>query len=233
MAVRRIKVQEGENLTDANKEKVIALLEGDKPITKKAACEILNITYNTTRLNRILEEHKEDVAFRKNMRKKMRTQPVDTATASTIVSEYLSGTSLLDISTATYRSTNVIKNILIKYNVPIRNSSVDYLHPVFIDNDEAIKDDYVEGDLTYSARYDCPATIIKGQNTENHGMVYSLQIHGEKRKQICQPFYELADLRRVQTELNIKMTDLDAEECKRLIYEALKNQKKQEDKRRK
>ena len=235
MAVRRIKVQEGENLSDANKEKVIALLAGDKPITKKAACEILNITYNTTRLTRILEEHKEDVEFRKNMRKKMRTQPVDTATASTIVSEYLAGISLLDISTSTYRSTNVIKNTLTKYNVPIRNSAVDYFHPVFIDNDEAIKDDYVEGDLVYSARYDKPATVRDGYSNDRHGMVYTLWLHGMDRQQITQPFYELADLRRVQTELKLKMHDMEGGvntgEIGIIMREAMKNQKKQQDKR--
>lgn len=231
MATRRIKVQDGEDLSDANKDKVIALLEGDKPITKKAACEILHITYNTTRLTRILEEYKSDKEFRKDMRKRMRSQPVDNTTASQIVSEYLSGISLADISTATYRSTNVIKNVLTKYNVPIRNASVDYFHPVFIDNDEAIRDDYVKDDLVYSARYDCPATIVRGYDTEKHGMVFNLQIHGDRRKQVSQPYHELADLRKVQTELNITMVDLDSDECKRLMYDGLKNQKKQMDKR--
>lgn len=230
MASRRIKVQDGENLTDANKDKVIALLEAEKPITKKAACEMLNITYNTTRLNRIIEERKEDIKFRSDMRKKMRNTPIDIATASQIVSGYLSGTSLADLSVETYRSTNVVKNVLTKYNIPIRNTSVDYFHPVLID-DEAIKDDYVKGDLVYSARYDCPVTVEKGEMTEKHGMVYGLWIHGDKRRYVHQPYYELADLRKIQTELGITMQDFNAEEVKTLIYYGLKNQKKQEDKR--
>lgn len=235
MAVRRVKVQEGENLTDANKDKVIALLEGDKPITKKAACEMLNITYNTTRLNRIVEERKEDLAFRKDMRKRMRNTPIDTATASQIVSGYLSGESLADLSAATYRSTNVVKNVLTKYNIPIRNASVDYFHPVFIDNDEAINDDYVKGDLVYSARYDMPGTVISGKPTDKHGLVYKLQFHGNRRFTAYQPYYELADLRLVQTELNIVMQDMEggvgSGEIGIILQGALRNQKKQLDKR--
>jgi hypothetical protein len=234
MATRRVKVQDGENLTDANKDKVISLLESDNPITKKVACEILNITYNTTRLNRIIQERKDDIIFRKEMRKKMRNTPIKSTDASQIVSGYLSGSSLADLSAETYRSTNVVKNVLTKYNIPIRNASVNYFHPTLIDNDEAIKDDYVEGDLVYSARYDKPATVRTGHMTDNHGMVYSLWLHGVHRKQIAQPYYELADLRKLQTELNITMEDLTGGkdgEVTRLMYEAMKNQKKQEDKR--
>ena len=231
MAARRIKVQQGEDLSDATKEKVIALLEADKPITKKAACEILNITYNTTRLKNIIEEYKEDKEFRKNMRKKMRNQPIDTLTAKQIVSGYLSGNSLQSLSDESYRSINVIKNILSKYHIPIRNRSVDYFHPVFIENDEAIKTNYEIGDLVYSARYDTPATIMSCNDTVKYGMVYKLQIHGDKRRQVNQPYYELADLRKVQNELKVVLSDLDKETVNHLIVEALKNQKFQENKR--
>lgn len=55
MAVKRVKVKEGEKLTPSNIEKVIGLLEIEKPISKKDACELLNISYNTTRLARIIE----------------------------------------------------------------------------------------------------------------------------------------------------------------------------------
>lgn len=231
--VRGVRKQEGENLSAANIEKVIELLEPDegKPVTKKVVCEILNISYNTTRLNKIIQEHKDTIELQKNMRKKLRGIPICTATASQIVSSYLSGGSLADISDATYRSTNVVKRVLGNYNVPIRNKSVDYFHPIFIDNEEAIKDDYEKGDLVYSARYDCPATIEKGYMSGAHGMVYTLWTHGTNRQSITQPYYELADLRKVQNELNIKMYDLDAEEVKRLLWEGMKNQKKQEDKR--
>lgn len=234
MAVRRTKVKEGELLTAINIEKVIELLnpEEGKPITKKSACEILNITYNTTRLNNILEEYESDKIFKRNMRKKMRNTPIDISTASQIVSGYLSGTSLADLSEITYRSTNVVKNVLNKYNVPVRSSSVDYFNPVYLESDVQ---DYVEGDLVYSARYDKPATVRKAVMDERYGMVYTCWLHGIYRKQIVQPYYELADLRRVQTELNIKMEDMEGTsgsgEIGTILQGAMKNQKKQEDKR--
>ena len=55
----RTKKKDYEKLTDANIKHVIELLEAEKPITKKEACGILNISYNTTRLNNIIQEYKE------------------------------------------------------------------------------------------------------------------------------------------------------------------------------
>ena len=52
--IKRVKKKDYENLTSSNIEKVIALLnpgsDTDKPITKKQACDVLNIAYNTARL---------------------------------------------------------------------------------------------------------------------------------------------------------------------------------------
>jgi len=67
---KRIKKKSYENLSKVNIEKVIALLTLDisvqatespteKAITKKQACDILNIAYNTTRLSNIIEEYNE------------------------------------------------------------------------------------------------------------------------------------------------------------------------------
>ena len=60
-----VKKKEHEKLDDATIERVIGLLEGEKPITKKEACEALNIRYNTTRLKNIIEEYQEKAARRK------------------------------------------------------------------------------------------------------------------------------------------------------------------------
>ncbi|MCZ6169704.1 hypothetical protein, partial [Campylobacter ureolyticus] len=62
MATRRTKNADNERLDDASIERVIALLEpkdGTKPGTKKDACAILGIAYNTTRLTTLLEKYKE------------------------------------------------------------------------------------------------------------------------------------------------------------------------------
>jgi transposase len=227
---RGVRKQEGENLSEESIEKVIKALEKDKPITKKEACEMLSISYNTTRLNKIITEHKEKIEFRTKMRKKMRSQPIDKSTASDIASSYLSGSSLQDISNRTYRSINVVKNVLKKYNIPIRSAAVDYFHPIFIDDDDAIAENYKIGDLVYSARYDEPATIRNGHRDSRVGKVYHIWLH-KTAKFAYQAYYELADLRKLQTELDIKMKDMDAEEIRYLIAQGLISRKKQEDKR--
>ena len=67
MAYKRgVRKRAHENLSDANIRRVISALEEGS--TKKSACEMLNISYNTTRLNRIIEEFEEQenyVAIRK------------------------------------------------------------------------------------------------------------------------------------------------------------------------
>lgn len=224
---RGIRKQEGEELSNSNIDRVITALEAENPITKTEACKMLNISYNTTRLNKIIESHKEKMAFRADMRKKMRGQPIDKATASEISSSYLSGDSLSAISDKTYRSINVVKNVLKKYNIPIRNSAVTYNNPIELDPN-SWAEDYKQGDLVYSARYDEPATI-KGEHKQST-KVYKLWLHKSARFAL-QPYYELADLRKLQIELDIKMQDMDPIEIKTLIAEGLRNAKKQEDKR--
>ena len=72
---RGIKKKEGENLTDANIKKVIRLLTQENPITKREACDILNISYNTTRLSRIVEQYQADMEFRKTRMAQKRGRP--------------------------------------------------------------------------------------------------------------------------------------------------------------
>ena len=56
---RGVKKKSHEKLDSGNIQRVIDLLEQEEPITKKEACEMLNIRYNTTRLQRIIDEHTE------------------------------------------------------------------------------------------------------------------------------------------------------------------------------
>ena len=61
MATRKTKNSDDEKLDAQNLEKVIALLEPTegKPISKKDACAMLCIAYNTTRLGTLIEKYKE------------------------------------------------------------------------------------------------------------------------------------------------------------------------------
>ena len=54
---KTIRKKDGENLTNQNLEKVYKLLNQEKPITKVEACKLLNISYNTARLNKIISTY--------------------------------------------------------------------------------------------------------------------------------------------------------------------------------
>ena len=59
-----IRKKAGEKLDEATLDRVSALLNQDNPITKKEACEMLNISYNTTRLGKILDDFNEVSSYR-------------------------------------------------------------------------------------------------------------------------------------------------------------------------
>ena len=68
------KKKEHEKLTQENIQHVINLLNSEKPITKKETCQILNITYNTTRLNSI-QDFQDKLNFRAKRKAQLRGKP--------------------------------------------------------------------------------------------------------------------------------------------------------------
>lgn len=201
-----VKQKEGENLTPDNIEKVISLLAGDPPITKREACGILNISYNTTRLNKIIEEYQERLRYKEEMRKKLRGKPSTPQEELGIVKSYLMGESISSISESSYRSIDFIRHILKQYKVPERSRTQDYFHPELIP-DEYLKEDYEENDLVFSARYNAPALIRKlHQDTEKHGKVYALWLMGKEQMFAYQPWYELANLTHIQNSIGKNFT---------------------------
>ena len=64
--MRTVKRKAHENLTDDNISRVISFLRQDNPITKKEACELLNIRYNTTRLQNIIDDFEDTLKEKKD-----------------------------------------------------------------------------------------------------------------------------------------------------------------------
>ena len=62
--MRTIRKKGHEKLDDANLQRVLDYLNADQPITKKEACAMLNITYNTTRLNSIMIDFEDTLRHR-------------------------------------------------------------------------------------------------------------------------------------------------------------------------
>ena len=97
-----IKVKAGEHLDNENITKVISMLE--EGCTKKVACEMLNISYNTTRLQKILDDFTETNTRNKELRAKIRKTPITDSDVSYIITEYLSGSTYTEIEESTFRS---------------------------------------------------------------------------------------------------------------------------------
>lgn len=198
MATKKRSELEQELMTEANILRVISLLEpkdtAAKPITKKEACQILGMAYNTTRLGTIIDDFKakrdRDAQRRQALRGKAATQEEITY----IIQEYLEGNTVDAISKSTYRGATFVKGILEKYAVPIRATSHDYFRPELIP-DGAVRNRFNVGEVVYSARYDSTARIDTEQPHPQHGWVYRIWLLADKWKQSAyQPAEELASL---------------------------------------
>jgi hypothetical protein len=149
---RGVKRKEGENLTSANIKKVIQLLTQENPITKREACDTLNISYNTTRLTRIIEEYQADVEYRKTRMAQKRGRPATKDEIADISESYLGGESLSDIGKRVYRSVAFVKNIIEKVGIPNRavgeeKAEIEYLP------EECVAEEFEIGEIAWSAKY--------------------------------------------------------------------------------
>jgi len=195
---RRKSALEEERMTDANIERVIKLLdpkeENTKPITKKDACQVLGMAYNTTRLGQVLEDYKAKKQRVAEKRAQLRGKPATEGDVHYVIAQYLNGESVDKISSSLYRSAQFVKRILEEHSVPIRSNSYDYFKPQLIP-EGAVRDRFSVGEIVYSTRYDSKARVDAEQNTEKHGWVYRIWLLSERWQQFAyQPVYELASL---------------------------------------
>lgn len=155
---KRIKKKESEKLTESNIEHVISLLEAEKPITKKEACEILRISYNTTRLNNIIVQHKEDKDYREKRKKEKRGRPAEDSEIGYIVEGYLEGNSFSDISKRVFRSVAFVRNIIETVGVPNRVTGTEKFETEFLP-DACVAEDFSPGEIAWAANYHKPCEI--------------------------------------------------------------------------
>ena len=198
MATRKRPALEEELMTDVNISKVIRLLEpqeeGKKPITKKDACAILGMSYNTTRLGTIIDEYKQKQIRTAQRKSQLRGKPATQEEKVYIITEYLNGETVDAISKMTYRSSRFIKDILEGNSVPIRVPGSSYFSPELIP-DGAIRDRFKIGEVVYSSRYDSTARIDAEQKSDKYGFVYRIWLLADKWQQNAyQEASELASL---------------------------------------
>lgn len=208
MARKRKTELEEERMTDSNLSRVIRLLEpteeGKKPITKKDACQMLGMTYNTTRLGTILEQFKERQRRTAEQRAKLRGKAVTKDEKIFIIQEYLSGSTIDSITKSTYRGVTIVKQVLDEYSVPLRIPGQTYFTPQLIP-DGAMREQFKIGEIVWSTRYVSLAKIYTERLDPKHGYIYHLWLMDEKQKQYCwQPHYELASLQHLR-ELGVQV----------------------------
>ena len=162
-----MKKKDYEKLTSSNVQHVIELLSKERPITKKEACEILNISYNTTRLNKIIEEHNNKIAYtekRRGMNKGKKAQPHEIREA---ILEYLQGENVSEIAKGMYRSAGFVKGILERIGVPQRPPSAEERgNPAFLP-ENCVAEEFTPGEKVWSAQYHSPAIVEKEVEVPN------------------------------------------------------------------
>ena len=121
-----IRSKSGEKLSYDNIERVISHLEQENPITKKDACEMLNIRYNTTRLQRIIDEHLDTRAFKERRKSQNKGKMATNDEISSVVKMYLDGMNVSTIADSLYRSPAFVKNIVEKTGIPQKLADSDY-----------------------------------------------------------------------------------------------------------
>lgn len=200
----RIKVKETELLSPANIAKVIRALTADTPITKKSACDMLNIAYNSARLDKIIVLHKERIEQDKIRRASKRGTELTQDEISTIINEYMSGTDILGISKLIARSIPRIKHVVEIFGVPVRSRSQDYFKPELIP-EASMRTEFKIGEKVWSARYESFATI-KLEVPHKQEKVYRIYLEDEKYQEFAyQPASELASLEHLKKLIGTKI----------------------------
>jgi hypothetical protein len=193
MATRRTKNSDTERLDPTSIEKAIKLLEEGG--TKKDACAILNIAYNTTRLTKLLDKYKDDKAREASKRAEKRGTPATSGEINYIIQAYLEGDTVDSISKTLYRGPTFINSILHKFDVPLRNIPHDYFKPQLVP-EGAMRDSFKVGEKVYSMRYDSLAKV----DAEWKKGIYRIYLLSDKWREFAyQPAEELASLEHVRT----------------------------------
>lgn len=195
--VKSVKVRDSENLSPSNIEKVIGLLNADKPITKKSACEILNIVYNTSRLQSIIDNYLSKKQNDKEQRAKKRYKAATEQEISYIIECTLQGDPVSSIADRLFRSSSFVANIIARTGTPKRTTGSSYFNPGLLP-DDCVRESFTVGEKVFSSRYDSIATII-GEFPDSTRKVYKIYLEDERWQQFAyQPAEELGSLQHLK-----------------------------------
>lgn len=198
-----MRIKKHENLTQANITKVIELLnptDGSQPITKKEACGILNIAYNTTRLGNIISEHLETMEFRAKRKAQNRGKAATKKEIQDAIRGYLDGETVSDIAKQLYRSPAFVKGIIDRIGVPQKIAHTDYegrrnaLLP-----EQCVAEEFEPKEKVWAIRQNYPAIVereIQPEKAEERGykvyLVYTIEAQQEDLEKTYFPHLSFA-----------------------------------------
>ena len=177
---RGVKKKSYENLTATNIKHVIGLLDAEQPITKKEACSILNISYNTTRLKSIIEEYIADTEYRNKRKAANRGKPATAAEITHVIEHFLEGSPVSDISKRLYRSPGFVKAIIDRTGVPEKRTGEQNTgresSNLFLP-EECVKAEFATGEIAWSTKYDQAAEVIQEETAFNYEEKYGAKCY--------------------------------------------------------
>jgi transposase len=195
-----IKTRKHENLTETNIQHVKELLLAEKPITKKEACSILNISYNTTRLNKIIADHDETVAYRERRKSQNKGKGATEMEIKQVVNFYLDGSNISDIAKSLYRSPAFIKAIINRIGIPQKLAMTDYEgRRSTILPEQCVAEDFQVGEKIWAVRQNYPAVVqkeLKPEEAKERGykvyLCYTIEANQDDLKDTYFPHLEYA-----------------------------------------
>lgn len=167
--MRQTRKRDHEKLDEANLNRVIELLEGEKPITKKVACEMLNISYNTTRLGSIIAEHKDILEYRATRKAQNRGKKATDLEKRDAIERYLDGQTVSEIAKGMFRSTTFVRNLVDNIGVPQKLPKSElsvYRHRTPMLPERCVAEEFDIDERVWSARYNTIAIVKKERTTD-------------------------------------------------------------------
>lgn len=194
--------------------------------TKKAACEIMGIKYNTTRLDKLIAERYEDIDRTARLKKQVRGRAPQTAEIADWAKSYFDGDSMSEIAKYAYRSVAVVKRELDKAGVLIKEGSAYPLDPSPLP-EICYSEEFSKGERVWVPGYNCIGEINKEVPTKTGFKGYQVYLLDGERAGMYVHYssFELGSLRHLK-ELNIDVdsmgTYMKKEDRNALLGEALR-----------
>jgi hypothetical protein len=180
MAAKKESLAKKDELTEAKIRQVIWMLKVGK--TKKACCEHLGISYNTKRLDSIIEEFNQKIERTKELKATAKNKEFSQNEKIQIAKDYQNGESISAIAERNYISSQKVKSFLLEIGVPIRsrkkNGEAKTDH---VTQDLDVK--FVKGDRVFYAPENSFAVIDK---VFDEDYIEYLRSGNQKYVQLCE-----------------------------------------------